>query len=85
MGTIETPKVRPMPSPYSNRILTIIVCSYVGEVGLWAAQFLGSTTVLAAPAVAGPLFPAWMAYAAVSSPVLEYCLIRFISGVPMLE
>lgn len=59
--------------------------SYVGEVLLWTAQFLGSTTALAAPAVAGPLFPAWLAYAAIASPVLEYSLIRFVSGVPMLE
>lgn len=27
----------------------------------------------------------WAPYAALSSPILEYCLIRFVSGVPMLE
>lgn len=59
--------------------------NYVGEVSLWAAQYMLSTTALSAPMVAGPLFPAWLAYAAVASPLLEYGLIRFVSGVPMLE
>ncbi|ORY66663.1 DUF1295-domain-containing protein [Leucosporidium creatinivorum] len=59
--------------------------NYVGEVSLWGAQYILSTTALGAPLVAGPLFPAWLAYAAVVSPVLEYGLIRYVSGVPMLE
>lgn len=59
--------------------------NYVGEVGLWTAQFLAANRVLSSPLVAGPLLPPWMAYAAVASPVLEYSLIRYVSGVPMLE
>ncbi|KAK4047177.1 hypothetical protein OIO90_006286 [Microbotryomycetes sp. JL221] len=59
--------------------------NYVGEVSLWAAQFLGSTTTLTSTLVAGPILPSWFWIAAATSPVLEYGLIRYISGVPMLE
>ncbi|SCZ97592.1 BZ3500_MvSof-1268-A1-R1_Chr4-3g07277 [Microbotryum saponariae] len=59
--------------------------NYVGEVLLWAAQFVGSTSALLSPAVAGPIIPHWLGYLAVASPMLEYALIRYISGVPMLE
>lgn len=58
--------------------------SYVGEVGLWSAQFLASTVALSSPLVA-PIFPSWLAYAAVASPLAEYALIRYVSGVPILE
>ncbi|KAK4047087.1 hypothetical protein OIV83_005650 [Microbotryomycetes sp. JL201] len=59
--------------------------NYVGEVSLWAAQYLGSTTTLTSSLIAGPVLPKWMWIAAATSPVLEYGLIRYISGVPMLE
>lgn len=61
-----------------------IPCSYFGEVSLWTGQALLAIPTLASPiglAMLGPYAP----YAALSSPILEYCLIRFISGVPMLE
>ncbi|KAM0786977.1 hypothetical protein ACM66B_002395 [Microbotryomycetes sp. NB124-2] len=59
--------------------------NYVGEVSLWAAQYLGSTTTLTSSLIAGPVLPKWMWIAAATSPILEYGLIRYISGVPMLE
>ncbi|KAM0746078.1 DUF1295-domain-containing protein [Meredithblackwellia eburnea MCA 4105] len=59
--------------------------NYVGEVSLWGAQFFAAYSTLSQPSIAGSLFPRWMALATVASPVLEYALIRFVSGVPLLE
>ncbi|KAL8278209.1 hypothetical protein RQP46_009382 [Phenoliferia psychrophenolica] len=52
---------------------------------MWAAHFLVAQSTLASPVISGRLFPIWMAYATVASPLLEYGLIRFVSGVPILE
>lgn len=59
--------------------------SYVGEVTLWTAQFLTAYNAMSSPAIAGSLIPHWAAYAAAVSPIAEYLLIRFVSGVPLLE
>lgn len=59
--------------------------NYVGEVMLWSAQYVIATSALTSPLVAGPLFPAWLAVAAIGSPLAEYALIRYVSGVPLLE
>ncbi|KAI5475459.1 hypothetical protein MNV49_001350 [Pseudohyphozyma bogoriensis] len=59
--------------------------NYVGEVGLWAGHFLAAQRTLSFPGVSGVLYPPWLAMATLASPVMEYGLIRFISGVPMLE
>lgn len=59
--------------------------SYAGEVGIWSAQAFASYTALSSPLVAGKLFPIYMAAAMVVSPLAEYGLIRYISGVPLLE
>lgn len=56
--------------------------NYFGEVTLWAGQFVLSTTAIAS---AGTFYPTWAVGLAALSPLLEYGLIRFISGVPMLE
>lgn len=57
--------------------------NYFGEVSLWTGQALLAlpTLLQSSPTLLGP----WAPYAALASPVLEYSLIRFISGVPMLE
>ena len=52
---------------------------------MWAAHFVVAQSTLSSPIIAGRLFPAWMAVATVASPLLEYGLIRFVSGVPILE
>ena len=52
---------------------------------MWTAQFIASTSALSSPLVAGPIFPSWLAVAAVASPLAEYALIRYVSGVPILE
>jgi len=57
--------------------------NYAGEVTLWFGQFLLAAGVLRGASAAG--FGPWSVGLAASSPVLEYCLIRFISGVPMVE
>lgn len=65
-------------------LLINLIHSYFGEVSLWGGQALLALPTLAAPiglVVLGP----WAPYAALSSPILEYALIRFISGVNMLE
>lgn len=67
--------------------------NYFGEVSLWAGQYVLSLSALSAATKhlgAGPLpspqwFPGWIVAAAAASPLLEYALIRYISGVPMLE
>ena len=59
--------------------------NYVGEVGLWAAQFALAFGVLSKAGVSGVWVPGWLKWAAVASPVAEYLLIRFVSGVPLLE
>ncbi|SPO20578.1 uncharacterized protein UTRI_00054 [Ustilago trichophora] len=56
--------------------------NYFGEVSLWTGQFVLSTTAIAS---AGTFYPTWAVGLAALSPLLEYGLIRFISGVPMLE
>ncbi len=56
--------------------------SYFGEVSLWTGQYIMSLSALSA---AAPFYPSWITYAAAASPLLEYALIRYISGVPMLE
>lgn len=59
--------------------------NYFGEVGMWSAQFLAANATLSSPIIAGSVFPPFMAYAVIASPLLEYGLIRFVSGVPLLE
>jgi len=59
--------------------------NYVGEVGLWAAQFLLAFGVLAKTGGVGGLVPGWLKWAALASPLAEYLLIRYVSGVPLLE
>ncbi|CAO1618444.1 unnamed protein product [Jaminaea pallidilutea] len=66
--------------------------NYFGEVTLWTGQFVLSLSALSsASSTAGaitsssPWFPSWISLAAAASPLLEYCLIRYVSGVPMLE
>lgn len=54
--------------------------NYVGEVSMWAAMYLIGLRALQSPAL-----PGWMPLAALASPLFEYGLIRYISGVPMLE
>ncbi|KAN0066388.1 hypothetical protein ACQY0O_000487 [Thecaphora frezii] len=56
--------------------------NYFGEITLWTGQFILSTTALSN---ARPFYPNWVVGLAVASPILEYCLIRFLSGVPLLE
>lgn len=56
--------------------------NYFGEVSLWTGQFILATRALTN---AGPFYPPWVVGLAAMSPLLEYSLIRFISGVPMLE
>ncbi|GAK62683.1 DUF1295-domain-containing protein [Moesziomyces antarcticus] len=56
--------------------------NYFGEVSLWTGQFVLATTALAN---AGTFYPTWAVGLAALSPLLEYGLIRFISGVPLLE
>ncbi|KAJ1030625.1 hypothetical protein NDA18_001864 [Ustilago nuda] len=56
--------------------------NYFGEVSLWTGQFVLSTAAIAG---AGTFYPSWAVGLAALSPLLEYGLIRFISGVPMLE
>ena len=51
---------------------------------LWTGHALLALPTLASPIGLTMLGP-WAPYAALSSPILEYCLIRFVSGVPMLE
>ncbi|PWN93882.1 DUF1295-domain-containing protein [Acaromyces ingoldii] len=57
--------------------------NYFGEVSLWTGQALLAlpTLLKSRPTLLGP----WAPYAALASPALEYGLIRYISGVPMLE
>jgi steroid 5-alpha reductase family enzyme len=52
---------------------------------MWTAQFIAANGALSSPLVAGPIFPSWLALAAVASPLAEYALIRYVSGVPILE
>lgn len=52
---------------------------------MWSAQFLAANATLSSPIIAGSVFPPFMAYAVIASPLLEYGLIRFVSGVPLLE
>lgn len=66
--------------------------NYFGEVSLWTGQYILSLSALSAAASttgavvsSAPWYPSWITFAAAASPVLEYCLIRYISGVPMLE
>lgn len=66
--------------------------NYFGEVTLWTGQYVLSLSALRAAAQplgkavsTAPWFPSWIFLAAAASPLLEYSLIRFISGVPMLE
>lgn len=59
--------------------------NYLGEVGLWTAQFLLAFGVLSRAGVNGVFVPGWLRWAAVASPVCEYLLIRYVSGVPLLE
>lgn len=56
-----------------------------GEVTLWGAQAFAAYSALRSPMISGPLFPGYMAYAMFASPLLEYGLIRYVSGVSMLE
>ncbi|EPQ32153.1 uncharacterized protein PFL1_00350 [Pseudozyma flocculosa PF-1] len=56
--------------------------NYFGEISLWTGMYILSTTALTN---AGPFYPTWTVGLAAASPILEYCLIRFISGVPLLE
>jgi steroid 5-alpha reductase family enzyme len=79
--------VSPTSLSHCNRDdkLTLVTESYVGEIGLWTAQAFASYSALSSPAVSGPLFPAYVAYAMAISPLAEYGLIRYISGVPLLE
>lgn len=58
--------------------------NYAGETMLWSAQFLLSVTALTSPASKAYLGGYALPLAA-ASPVLEYALIRYLSGVPMLE
>jgi len=55
--------------------------NYVGEVGMWASIYLLASRAL----FRSGAFPTWFAAAAVAGPLFEYGLIRFASGVPMLE
>lgn len=59
--------------------------NYVGEIGLWTAQAFAASTLLSSPLVSGKLFPVYAAYAMFASPLAEYALINFVSGVPLLE
>ena len=66
--------------------------NYFGEVSLWTGQYILSLSALSAAASttgavvsSTPWYPSWITLAAAASPALEYCLIRYISGVPMLE
>lgn len=59
--------------------------NYVGEVGLWAAQFLLAAGVLNRVGIKGVFVPGWLGWAVVASPLAEYLLIRYVSGVPLLE
>jgi steroid 5-alpha reductase family enzyme len=86
----STPKVSslafflfPHP-PFSSLMQPLLLHSYFGEVSLWTGQALLAMPTLASPIGLAMLGP-YATYAALSSPILEYCLIRFISGVPMLE
>ncbi|KDN52951.1 DUF1295-domain-containing protein [Tilletiaria anomala UBC 951] len=57
--------------------------NYFGEVSLWTGQYILSLSSLSA---ATPMFyPWWITVAAAASPLFEYMLIRYLSGVPMLE
>ncbi|PWN40624.1 DUF1295-domain-containing protein [Ceraceosorus guamensis] len=60
--------------------------NYAGEVTLWSAQFLLSVRALSSSSSVGILGPApvLLGLAAVG-PLFEYSLIRFASGVPLLE
>jgi len=58
--------------------------NYVGEVTLWAAQFVLSTTALLSPSTS-PFIPSWSIALAAASPIIEYLLIAKFSGVPPLE
>jgi len=55
--------------------------NYVGEVGMWASIYLLASRAL----FQSGAFPTWFAIAAAAGPLFEYCLIRYASGVPMLE
>lgn len=57
--------------------------NYFGEVSLWTGQWVASIAALSA--VTPVFYPSWIVAAAAASPVLEYALIRYLSGVPMLE
>lgn len=61
--------------------------NYVGEVSIWAAQAFAAYSLLSNASLASSLaLPgAWTPYAVFASPLLEYALIRFVSGVPLLE
>lgn len=59
--------------------------SYFGEITLWTGQALLALPMLASPAAGRAFLGGWAPFAALASPVLEYALIRYISGVPMLE
>ncbi|PWN50037.1 DUF1295-domain-containing protein [Violaceomyces palustris] len=56
--------------------------NYFGEVTLWTGQYVLSISALAN---AQPFYRPWVAGAAIVSPALEYALIRYLSGVPLLE
>ncbi|GAA95410.1 uncharacterized protein L969DRAFT_85091 [Mixia osmundae IAM 14324] len=58
--------------------------NYFGEVSMWASQYIVATTALAGPGAA-TVFPTYFVALAAISPIFEYCLIRYASGVPMLE
>lgn len=66
--------------------------NYFGEVGSWVGQYIlaynalsNASKPLGAVASSAPWFPPSIVFLALSSPLLEYALIRYISGVPMLE
>ncbi|CAO1620340.1 unnamed protein product [Parajaminaea phylloscopi] len=66
--------------------------NYFGEVSLWTGQYILSLSALSsaisttgAVVSSTPWYPSWITVAAATSPILEYLLIRYVSGVPMLE
>lgn len=72
---------------FVNRGVWASVCqhpNYLGEVHLWVGQFLLSFTALNSAAGRAYFGPYALPLAA-ASPLLEFGLIRYISGVPLLQ
>jgi steroid 5-alpha reductase family enzyme len=73
------------PYPKEERLLISWV-SYAGEITLWSGlSIVGFNALKAASTSPGAFLPGYFPYLAFLSPAFTYLLLKYASGVPLLE